>query len=311
MGILLALIAGMFAPLTNLFAKKGVDLRGNAKAFFMIQMVSSFLFALCFGPLRKGDFSIHLPTVLLGIVAGLILSAMMFTLGRALEKGPPGFTFAILFSATVMPGLIMALIFGAAFGYSYHVWHGIGSILVILGLLWGAKGLQGMHHLKSWLLFVTVMFSFHLLVLVLYQWKGMLTNLSHPEEISPFTLEQITSEWFTPFVFLSSGIIQFFIYLGSKQGMPTSKELLYGILGGGSNFFCTFFILWSAEVAGPLENAVIFPISAVLGILLTNLWGQKLYDEKVNWRACQLSLLGLIVGTVDWQKIAAAIGSFF
>jgi len=53
---------------------------------------------------------------------------------------------------------------------------------------------------------------------------------------------------------------------------------------------------------------VIFPIYSVVGIILTNFWGQKLYQEQVNWRACQLCAFGLIVGTVDWKAVAAAIG---
>ncbi len=298
MGILLALIAGMFIPLTNLCVRKSVDVGGSAKAFFVVQMISSFLFAVLLGPVRHGDYSIPLPVAGLGIVAGLILSLMLFSLGRAVEKGPPGFTFAILFSATVMPGLLMALFFGSEMGFEYNTWHALGSLLVLGGLFWGAKGLQGMKDLKSWLLFATLMFSFHVLLLGLYQWRAMLIK----ENIT------LNSEWFTPFMFLTSGIIQVLIYLRAEAKMPKRGEVMYGVLGGVSNLLCTFFIIWATEKAGPLENAVIFPIYSVVGIILTNLWGQKLYQEQVNWRACQLCVFGLIIGTVDWKAVSAAIG---
>lgn len=309
MGILLALIAGLFIPLTNLTVRKGVDAGGDAKAYFVFQMLTSFVLAMLLGPIRKADFSIPLSTALLGIVAGSILSLMLFALGRAVEKGPPGFTFAILNSATVMPGLLMALLFGAAFGFIYNAWHALGSLLVLGGLFWAVRGLTQIHEMRRWLLFAAVMFSCHVLLLGLYQWRAMLMNLPHPEEVvSFFTKEQIYSEWFTPFMFLTAGAVQALIYFRSKVKPLKAPEAFYGVAGGLSNLFCTFFLIWATERAGPLENAVIFPIYSVIGILLTNLWGQRLYQEQVNWRACQLCVFGLIVGTVDWKAVAAAIG---
>jgi len=309
MGILLAFIAGMFIPLTNLTIRKSIDIGGSAKGYFVFQMLSSFLLALIMGPIRTGDFSIPFPVGILGALAGVILSIMLFSLGRAVEKGPPGFTFAILNSATVMPGLLMALLFGASFGFIYNSWHALGSLLVLMGLFWGAKGLQGMKEMKKWLFFSSVMFTFHIFLLALYQGRAMLMNLPHPEEmLSFFTLEQIRSEWFTPCMFLASGMVQLLIYLRSGERSPKKGEILYGTVGGVSNLLCTFFILWATERAIPLENAVIFPLFSVVGIILTNVWGQALYQEQVNWRACQLSAFGLIVGTVDWKTVAAAIG---
>jgi hypothetical protein len=309
MGILLALIAGMFMPLTNLTVRKGVDIGGNAKGYFLFQMMTSFLFALLLGPIRMGEYSIPSSSALLGALAGLILLSMLFSLGKAVEKGPPGFTFAILNSATVMPGLLMALAFGSALGFVYNGWHAMGSVLVLLGLFWAGRGLEGMKEVKKWIFFSSAMFAFHVLLLALYQWRAMVMNLLHPEElISFFTQETIKSEWFTPFMFLTAGVLQGWIYFRSKPALPKRGEVLYGMAGGVSNLLCTFFLIWATEMASPLQNAVIFPIFSVTGIILTNLWGEKLYQEQVNWRACQLCAFGLIVGTVDWKAVAAAIG---
>lgn len=308
MGILLALIAGMFVPLTNLCVRKSIDIGGNAKAFFVFQMAASFFFALLLGPVRTAELSIPLPTALFGVLTGIILSVMLFALGKAVEQGPPGFTFAILNSATVMPGLLMALVFGAAFGFIYNVWHAAGSILVLGGLFWGAKGLQGMKNLKSWLFFASVMFAFHILILALYQGRAMLMNQARPEGFASFlSMGHAKSEWFTPFMFLSSGIIQLAIYFRVGRQKPKVKEIFFGIAGGLSNLLCTFFLIWATEKATPFENAVIFPIYSVIGIILTNLWGQKLYQEQVNWRACQISAFGLFIGTVDWKAVAAIL----
>jgi multidrug transporter EmrE-like cation transporter len=303
MGILLAFIAGLFVPLTNLCVRKSVDVSGNAKAFFVFQMLSSLLLTTCLGPLRQGLFQIPLSVALLGTLAGLFLSGLLFFLGKAVEKGPPALTFAILNSATVMPGLLMALVFGASLGFIYNFWHALGSFLVLSGLFWGAKGLKGMKEIRSWLFFSASMFFFHVLLLSLYQYRAMLMNLPNPEElVSFFTSERIKSVWFVPFMFLSSGLVQLGIYLNSKQ-IPHPKEAFFGTLGGLFNFLCTFFLIWATEVASPLENAVIFPIYSVIGIILTNVWGAKLYKEEVNWRACLVCLLGLIIGTIDWKAL--------
>lgn len=309
MGVLLALLAGMFVPLTNLTVRKSIDVGGNAKAYFVFQMLTSFFFALLLGPLRQGETSISFSAALIGILAGAILSAMVFCLGKALEKGPPGLTFAILNSATVMPGLLMALLFGVAFGFIYNAWHGLGSLLVLGGLFWGAQGVQGLKEIKPWLFFCVSMFLCHILLLGLYQWRAMVTHLPYAEKFfSFFTADAMKSEWFTPFMFLTSGLIQMAIYLPSAEKRPQIGEVVYGMAGGVCNLLCTFFLLWATERASPLENAVIFPIFSVVGIILTNAWGQKLYQEQVNWRACQLCAFGLIVGTVDWKGVAAAIG---
>jgi multidrug transporter EmrE-like cation transporter len=309
MGILLALLAGVFMPLTNLTVRKSVDVGGNTKAYFVFQLLSSFLFAVLIGPVRTGDFSMPLPAVLLGVAAGSIVSLMLFALGKAVEQGPPGFTFAILNSATVMPGLLMALFFGAAFGYAYNIWHAMGSLLVLFGLFWAGKGLQSVKEMNKWLVFSLVMFVLHVLLLALYQWRGLLLNPMRPGELFPFfSLEAMKSECFTPFMFLTACVVQAVIYLRSQSRAPKAGEVFYGFAGGLSNLLVTFFLLSAAEQATPLENAIIFPIFSVVGIILTNAWGQKLYQEQVNWRACQLSAFGLIVGTVDWKAVAAVIG---
>jgi multidrug transporter EmrE-like cation transporter len=300
MGVILALIAGCFMPLVNLTVRKSVDIGGSAKAYFVFQALTSFLFAILLGPVRALDFTIPLPAAILGISAGLILAIMLFSLGRAVEKGPPGLTFAILNSATVMPGLLMAILFGASMGFVYNIWHAIGSFVVLAGLFWAAQGLSGMKEMKKWLLFAALMFTLHVLLLSLYQWRSM--------QVGQLGSEALKSEWFTPFMFFTSGLVQFGIYLRSSPSAPKRGEILYGTAGGLCNLLCTFFLLWATEMAGPLENAVIFPIFSVVGIILTNLWGEKLYQEQVNWRACQLSAFGLIIGTVDWKSVAAVIG---
>jgi multidrug transporter EmrE-like cation transporter len=309
MGIFFAFIAALFVPITNLFLRKSVDAGGNAKAFFVFELGVSCLLAMLMYPVATCQYRFDWPVILMGAVAGVILSGMLSSLGKAVEKGPPGITFCILNSATVMPGLLMAVIFGAAKGYDYTVWHAIGSSLVVLGLFWAGKGVTGMDDKKQWVIFSTATFIFHMLLLTLYQWRAMLLNLPNPQEVFSFiSAEQIQCQWFTPAMFFTAGLIQLVVYLQQEDHQLKLKEAILGSAGGISNILCTFFVIRSTEVASPLENAIIFPIFSVVGILLTNAWGQALYQEKVNWKACQLCVLGLIVGTVDWKAVATALG---
>lgn len=309
MGLLLAVIAGLFMPLTNLTVRKSLDVGGSTKGYFVFQMLSTLICAYLFGPVRTGDYSITLPAAILGSLAGVILCIMLSALGKALEKGPPGFTFAILNSATVFPGILMAIFFSASFGYQFKFAHAFGCMLVLLGLFWAGRGLQGMKEMKKWILFSSCMFVFHTLLLFLYQWRALLLNpLRPPDLFSFFSADQVMSECFIPFMFLVSGAIQLIIFLKDEKRKPKKGEILYGFAGGISNFLVTFFLLAAALAASPLENAVIYPLFSVIGIIITNAWGQRLYNEQVNWRACQLSAFGLIVGTVDWTAVAAAIG---
>lgn len=309
MGLLYALIAGIIVPLTNFSVRKSLDVGGNTKGYFVFQMLSSLICAYLFGSVRTGDYSITLPAALLGGAAGLILCVMLNCLGKALEIGPPGFTFAILNSATVIPGVFMAIFFGATFGYQFKFVHALGCFLVLFGLFWAGKGLQGLKDVNKWILFSSIMFVFHIMLLVLYQWRGLLLNPARPDDLFAFfSLEKIQSSCFIPFMFLVSGLIQASIFIKDERRFPKKGEILYGMAGGVSNFLVTFFLLAAATAASPIENALIYPLFSVIGIILTNAWGQKFYQEQINWRACQVCAFGLIVGTVDWSAVGAAIG---
>jgi len=309
MAVFLMFLAGVFVSLSNLCMRKSIDSGGTTKGFLIFQMATAFLVALLLNPVRTGDYAINGPIIGLGVVAGLILAGLLFSLGRALEKGPPGFTFSILNGSTVMPAIVMAAFFGVAHGFPYTTWHAVGSLFVLFGFFWAGRGLQGLQDRKGWITFALTMFSLHVLLLILFQWRALLLNVPHTEEItSLFTSAQIQSQWFMPFMFLASTVVQLALFVYYERRSPLSREVVYGLIGGAANGLCTYCMLWSTEVATPLENAIIFPMFAVVTIVLSNLWGQKLYQEQVNWRACQMCALGLIVGTVDWKAVAAAIG---
>lgn len=304
MALILVMIAGLSAAISNLFMRRSLDQGGSVGTFLLIQMSVACAAATLLGPFRVGQMEIPFSIAMLGLGAGLILGLMLFLLGQALARGPAGLTFAALNSATVMPAVLMALFFGATFGYAYKVWHALGSLVVVAGLFWAGKGETNLQ--RKWITVTLLMFACHIALLVILQWRALLLNLPHPEEVvSFFTSEAIQSQWFMPFYYAGAALFQLAQYLRTERRLPALAHVRGGVYGGIANMLCTFFLIWGTEAATHLENAIIYPLFSIVGIVACNAWGQWLYQEKVNWRACQLCAAGLIIGTVDWASVFA------
>ena len=305
MGIILILAASCFASLSNFCMRRSIDSGGTARAFLTVQLSIAALAAFLVGPVRTGEFSLNLPVIMAGLAAGLVLGWMLQTLGRALECGPPGLTFAMLNASTVVPAIVMALFFGAAFGCLYTSWHAVGSLLVLAGLFWAGKGLQGLVNRRAWLLFSFLTFSLHVLFLVMMQCRVLVLNSKMASLAS-----DLASPWFLFFIYLAAAFLQVATYLAKESRLPKSEECFYGLFGGVGNAMSTFFLIWATEAANVLERAVIFPIFSIAIIVICNIWGQRLYQERVHWKACQLCLLGLFIGTVDWNSLLSILKNF-
>ncbi|MBS0653949.1 MAG: hypothetical protein JSR39_10555, partial [Verrucomicrobia bacterium] len=235
---------------------------------------------------------------------GVVLAVMMIFLGKALEKGPPGLTFAALNASTVMPMLLMVMLFGAPFGYLYTLTNGLGSLLVVAGLFWAGWEATRSEKKMQWASYVIGAFLLHVIFLVFMQWRALFINFPGENGLFlSFDVDDAKSQWFMPMLFCAAALIQIVVYLATQKRLPNRSETIYGVLGGIANGIGTFFMIWSTEVSSPLEHAMIFPIFAVTIILCCNLWGQWLYKEKVNWLANGCCLLGILVGTLDWKVL--------
>ncbi len=304
MGIQLMLVAGLFIALSNYLMRKSIDAGGTTKGFLMVQLFLVFIVAILLNPVRMHDYQWSNCMAIFGIAGGVVLALMMAALGRALETGPPGLTFAALNSSTVMPSIVMVLSFGAAFGYHYTFWNGLGSLLVVLGLFWAGWQTSKTVQKGVWLSFVSAAFFLHVLFLVFLSWRALFIN--YPGEnglFLSFDMDDAKNEWFMPMTFLAAFIVQALIYLFHEKRWLKKGEVLYGILGGIANGVGTFFMIRATEVATPFEHAMIYPLFSVTIILLCNLWGQWLYRERVNWKAITLCLLGIFIGTISWNAL--------
>ncbi|NGX61356.1 MAG: hypothetical protein K940chlam9_00841 [Chlamydiae bacterium] len=298
MGILFALLAALFASTSNLFLRRSIDAGGSAKAYLVVQLSFSFFVMVLLNPVRTGDYGWSFPPFAWGLVGGVLFGLLMWGLGRTLEKGPPGLTFATLNSSSVMPGIMMALLFGATYGHPYSITTALGSVLVVLGLFWAGWTSAENPHKAFWIFFVSFIFVIHTLFLVFLQWWAMVLKPPLPTfALLPFHLPSISNQWFMPSIFLAGALFQWGVYFTQRQRMPYGVEIAYGIIGGVANGGCVFFQILAPQVAAPWENAMIFPVFSVTIIVLCNAWAQLLYKEQVNWLANGVCIAGLVIGT--------------
>lgn len=304
MGIFFAVLAALLASLSNFSLRRSIDAGGSSKAYLVVQLTFSFVVMIFLNPVRTGDFEWNTLAVSLGLVGGVIFGFLMWGLGKTLEKGPPGLSFAILNTSSVMPAIVLAVLFGSAFYHPYTLSNGLGSLLVVIGLVWAGWTSAPNPHKSVWIFFAAFIFVVHTLFLVFLQWWAMVLKPELPTSfLLPFHLTTDHIQWFMPAIFFVGALIQWIIYFARRHRFPKGAEISYGILGGVANGACTFFLILTPQVARAWENAMIFPIFSVGVILICNGWAQLLYKEKVNWRANLISLAGLIIGTVAWQSL--------
>lgn len=306
MGVQLMLMAALFIAATNYFMRRSIDAGGSSRAFLVIQLTLVFLVAILLNPVRTGEYAWSPSMALFGITGGIVLGGMLLLLGRALELGPPGLTFATLNASTVMPMILMVICFGASFGYVYTMAHGLGSLLVVLGLFWAGRNVLISEKKILWVGCALGAFLLHVVFLVLMQWRALFMNFPGENGLFlSFDMADAKSQWFMPMVFLTAAVVHAFFYVLTQKRRPSSSEIFYGVLGGITNGIGTFFMIWSTEVSTSKEHAMIFPIFAITVILCCNAWGKWLYREQVNWWANGCCVAGIIVGTLDWKVLLA------
>lgn len=304
MGIQLMIVASLFIAISNFCMRRSIDSGGSTKGYLMIMLSVIAIIAIFLNPIRVADFTWSHSMAIFAMIAGVILSVMLTSLGKTLEAGPPGLTFAVLNASTVLPIVAMVLLFGSKFGYFYTIWNALGSFLMVVGLFWAGCSAIRLFRFHKWLFFMTVTFILHVVFLLFFQWRALCINFPGEKEIfSPFESNEACNQWFMPIMYATAAILQTLFYFKTRVKTLKTLEARYGICGGITNGIGTFFMILSTEAATSLEHAAIFPVFAISVIIFCNLWGKWFYQEKVNWAANGLCLLGILIGSLDWKAI--------
>jgi len=298
MSLLFVLLAACCAASSNFFWRRGLDQGASPRGFLVMQfgvsalvnavIASGALFSQAY--LLQGAWSVEL----LGLIGGVVLFVMLYSTGQALSVGPAGITFAALNSATVLPGLLMGLVLGAAFGYPLTFLQLAGLALVVGGLFWSARGDRAS---SRWIAPAVTAFISHGVLIVMMQWQALLQRVDLPSHPLLFAqAPQSAGPIFGLILFLVATALQLSMFIARDRRALNQVELREGFLGGACNAGGFLFIQEAVRVSGPGEATLLFPLFAVGIIALTNLWSQILYNERVVWPATALSAAGIFVG---------------
>ncbi|MFY7842576.1 MAG: hypothetical protein ACOVOR_00960 [Rhabdochlamydiaceae bacterium] len=295
------LMASSFVALGNLMFRKSIDHKGSAHPYLLVQSLITFLASIFLGPVYHHDYTFNSTVALYSSICGLVLWLLMFTTGKALSQGPATLTIALLNASTVVPAVAMFFLFGPFFGYNYNISLAIGSCLVVIGLLRAGWSHVKSHKQINWFVSIALAFSLHVLFLVLLQVRTLCINFPNHHILFNFNGrlningQDLASEWFMPFIFLTAGLCQMIWCLLFYKPAITKHEYIYGTLGGIAQGLGSYFLIKATEVAQGLEQNIIFPLYSVVIIFICNIWGSLLYKEKINWMANGCCLLGIVV----------------
>lgn len=294
---LLAFLASLAASMSCLALSKTVHRGASVGGYLSIYFLISFLVSA----LLNGIFTTQVPLngsiAVIGLLTGIFVIIMMIMMGKALQEGPSGLTFAFQNSGAILPAILLALIFKSPFGFILTPGNLLGMALVVGGLLFAAKGgLKGTLS-KKWVFFAFFTFFLQATILTIYQWRCLLLDAALPSHIFiPFTCSEADDIWFMPSMFLSATTLQLIFFYFKERRWLTKVELFGGAMGGVANGLSTFFLLKATWVATGLGKAMLFPLFTVLVILLCNVSGKFFYKEKINWGANACCALGILVG---------------
>ena len=301
MAILIVLLAAVFAAISNFFMRRTLDGGGTPQGFLLLQFGTSLILNLAVCPQAIQDIGRAGPVLGIGAVAGLCVFGMMCATGRALASGPPGLTFAALNAATVLPGPVMAILFGMAFGFDLTTAQMVGLFLVLLGLFWAAR-----HERAPWRWVVPsgVALLLHATLMVIMQWRCLLMRADLPaHHLLPIRLDTSMEGWFLPGMFLAAFVAQILFFGVTERRWPRTAEWINGLAGGAANGAGAWCLVQGIVAATGPEHVMIFPLFAIAIIAFTNGWSRWLYREKVSWGATALCGLGILVGTVAWARL--------
>lgn len=300
MTFLFIIFAAFLAAIVNLMTKKNMDEVGTSQGYMVIYFLLSFVSSFIVMP-EIFITQLYFPMIALGVLVGVLVFLMMWALAKALLVGPPGLTFAFQNGSAITPSVVLYLIFGPAFGYRMTFTLALGLLCVLAGLAWSSyQKPDKEHHYKwhQWAFFAISCFLVHGTILSLFHWRALASTECDPHSLIFIKCTQEQASWFMPGFFLTAAALNGLMFMKYEKRSFLKPEIKYGFIGGLLNGIVTFLLLLATVLATHQEKGIIFPLFAVGVIAFCNLWGQKLYNEKVNWLAILLCIFGILLGTI-------------
>lgn len=300
--LLICVVSACFAALTNLFFRKNSDnaVVKNSQGYLAVFFFFSFLFSLviCHDIWHQRP---HLVIVGMGAMVGVLNLLMLSYTAKALQTGPSGMTFVFQNASCIFPGILLFLIFGQGYGFTYSYMQFLGAVLVVMGFYIGAKketSSTGKSSLK-WLKYALICLAIQILALSFIQGRCLFFNCDTLFGLpSAIAITPEDDAWFMPIQFGVSMILQMVLCL--RNGVKLEKSSIgYGSLAGLTNAISTFLLLVSTQQALPNEKAMLIPCFAASTMILCNLWSYKLYREHFHTVSNATCALGIFLGSAS------------
>lgn len=308
MTLVYLLSSACLAALANFFFRRNLEKGGSSSAFLSLYFLASLILSFAFNHTLLGARFSPVMT-LLGCFAGFLNFMMMRFTAKSFLLGPPGLTLTFQNASCIFPGLLLCLLFGPSFGFFLTPWLIAGFILIVLGLYLSSRTYGELSdetaspasktNFSLWLLFAISVMLLQGLILTLFQWRVLLFNCeTNAHWLIPWSCLADEDVWFIPAFFAVPTLCQLFLYWKNERRKFSLSEMIYGSTSGGLNCVCTVLLLLSTKTVGILKKEMLFPLFTISVILLCNIWGMKIYKERVNWIGITLCIVGVLIGLI-------------
>lgn len=223
-----------------------------------------------------------LPSLLFGVMVGVLYITNLFIMGRSMIENGIGLTVSIMRISLVLPVMFAVIFFDE--NLSLQRVTGLLIALGALGLLFQPDGRD--RNKKAILYLVAIFFI-----------AGM-------GDISLKIFESMQTpgidEWlFMAIIFITCGVISLIFVLLSSRPVPNKSETLSGILIGIPNLLASVFVLMALD---RIPASVAFPSVNLIVIVLGTVWGAMYWKDmltKRNYIIIGLAVLAIILLTLD------------
>lgn len=241
---------------------------GESECFNINKAFSGLLVFLVIGILE--GFRLHIPTIMLGIAFGVLLSATNHTGFKALSLGPIALT-----STVVSFSLIIPFIFGIAVLQEKISVYGVLGIFLLCISIVMLNFKKGVEISSKW-----VIYTFVTLVL-----NGINSIIQKYHQIcfpNQYRIEFLIAALFTV-------LITTLVFSHKKPVNPRIPISLEALAAGVMNGLSNYIVLYLSAA----ENAsVLFPVCSVAQIITTCFIGRLAFSEKLK----RIQIVGIVFG---------------
>lgn len=283
---------------SNLFIRMTVEKSAVKKDdAFLYRMLSAAVFV----------WFLYLPEIVLinwfslffGIITGLFYALMMYGVTTAQTYGSSSLIFSLQNGCTLLPPIILSLLFGAEMGFNYKWMHLGGGLLVILGFLGAFYQKESKEKNPLFYRYLFLMLFAQTALIFFLQFSDVLRkNATSLHPLIFANLHQGEVHGVFPIFFTSAFLFSLFFLKRAKDTEervgPNRTQVIYAILGGMLGALGGKILDIALHYCKEnWENLIIMPMLAVSQIFLCSLFGVLLYKEKVRWLFLFLAMAGI------------------